>query len=326
MILVFDLEGPLSPMDHAAEAMRRIGKKIGQPDFFELFQMLSLYDDELTIDQKPGYNPGDTLRLIAPIVATNMSNEELVAISEKATLTPGARDLMKSLDMEDVYVASTSYQQHAYTIARRLGIPKEHVNCTELLKYEDFPYLDSLLWVFEHYKQGGIMAVKEELDALFWGEMEHQYLATRVCGGERKWHLVEDISGEKGVDISEFMVVGDSITDISMLEGVRKASGIAVSFNGNQYSVPKANLAVSALSLMALRPVLDAYPSVWEFVKDWNTMPDKMKLLKPDMREYFRAHKVNPFYDEVRNYTIDQTIARQKEMRAAMRKEYASLT
>ncbi len=86
------------------------------------------------------------------------------------------------------------------------------------------------------------------------------------------------------------------------------------------------SLAVSAFSLMALKPVIDAYPNVWEFVREWNATPEKMKLLKPDMREYFKAHKVSPFYDEVRNYNIDDVIAQQKEMCAAVRKEYASLT
>jgi len=326
MIFVFDLEGPLSPMDHAADAMKLIGEKMGIPDFFELFQMLSLYDDELTLEGKLGYNPGDTLRLIAPIIATNLSDEEMIEISKSAKLTPGAKDLMKTLDMEDVYVASTSYQQHALVIAQKLGIPKDHVNCTELPAYKDFPYMDSLLWIFDHFKESDIHAVKVELDALFWAEMDPEYLKTRVCGGERKMKVVERIASETGTDLKEFMVVGDSITDINMLEGVKRGGGIAVSFNGNQYSAPKANLAVSAMSLYALRPIIDSYPKVWEFVRDWNAREDRAKLFKPDTLEYFHAHRMEPHYDEVRQYNLDDVIVRQRSMRAAMRKEYATLT
>jgi energy-converting hydrogenase A subunit R len=326
MILVFDLEGPLSPMDHAAEAMRIIGNKLEKPDFFDLFQMLSLYDDELTIEDKPGYNPGDTLRLIAPIISTQLSEDELVEISDEATMTPGAKDLIASLDIDNVHVASTSYQQHAHTIAKKLGIKLENVNCTQLPEYRDFPYLDDLLDIFEGYKKTDIATVKRDLDGLFWGEMDADYLKTKVCGGQRKMDVVESVSVDRGVDISEFVVVGDSITDINMLEGVKKEGGLAISFNGNQYSAPKANLAVSAMSLMAIKPLVDNFPDWKEFVEDWSVTQEKNKLLEPETKAYFEENNLKPRYDEVRQTNIDEVVAKQKEMRVAIRKEYGELT
>ncbi|MEO0249291.1 MAG: hypothetical protein ABIN58_07040 [candidate division WOR-3 bacterium] len=325
MIIVFDLEGPLSPMDHAAEAMRAIGKKLGKPFFFELFEMLSLYDDELTLEGKPGYNPRYTLRLIAPIVSTHLSDTELVEISKRAALTPGAKDLIASLNPNDVYVASTSYEQHAYTIAARLGIDATHVNCTKLPKFSNFPYLRQLLEIFYKYRETGMAGVKLDLDTLYWAEMNPDYLKTRVCGGQRKMDAVESIASERNVDLGDFIVVGDSITDIDMLQGVKDAGGLAISFNGNQYSVPKANLAVSALSLMALKPLIDAHPHVWDFVDGWNSSADRLSLLKPDTRAYFKEHKLNPYYDKIRGPALDEIIATQKGMRMALRKEYARL-
>ncbi len=327
MIFVFDLEGPLSPMDHAAEVMRVIGAKTGKDDFFDLFEMLSLYDDELTIENKPGYNPGDTLRLIAPIVSTQLTDEELIEISDEASLTPGAKDLIDSLDINNVYVASTSYQQHAKTIAAKLGILEDHVNCTELPKYNDFPYMDKLEAIFEKYKGSDIQTVKRDLDALFWGEMDYDYLKTKVCGGHRKMDVVEKVSVDRGVDISDFIVVGDSITDIHMLEGVKKEGGLAISFNGNQYSAPKANLAVSSLSLMAIRPLVDRFDDVWEFLEEWNYSQNKKGLLEPATREYFESFNIKPFYDQINeNSDMGAIVARQKEMRVAIRKEYGELT
>lgn len=328
MIFVFDLEGPLSPMDHAAEAMRIIGKKLGKPDFFDLFQMLSLYDDELTIGKWPGYNPGDTLRLIAPIISTNLTDSEIVKISESATLTPGAKELLATLDKADVYVASTSYRQHAMTIARKLGIKEENVNCTELPQFEGFPYLDELVSIFENYKasQNKIKAVKKELDAFFWKRMPQEYMRTKVCGGQRKMDVVKKVSKEHGVKISEVMAVGDSITDINMLEGVKKAGGIAVSFNGNQFSAPKANLAVSSLSLMSLRPIIDA-GDTWAFVKAWQGAQNKFKLLSPEVSLHFKRSRIPlPSYDEVKVAGLKAIIERQKEARVAIRKEYGRLT
>jgi len=326
MIFVFDLEGPLSPMDHAAEAMRIIGQKLGRSDFFEFFQMLSLYDDELTLEKFPGYNPGDTLRLIAPIISTNLSDKELIAISETATLTPGAKDLMGTLEMKDVYVASTSYTQHAQTIAKQLGILKENVNCTELPKFKDFPHMDELLQIFEQYKTSDIKSVKPDLDRAFWLDMEPKFLSTKVCGGQRKLDVVKRVSKERGAKISEFMAVGDSITDIHMLEGVAKGGGLAVSFNGNQYSAPKANIAVSSMSLMAIKPLADAV-DVWEFIKQWGIVQNKFKILPLATSMYFKRSRIPlPFYDEVKKAKLPDIIRKQKEMRVAIRKEYATLT
>lgn len=330
MIFVFDLEGPLSPMDHAAEAMRIIGKKLGQNDFFDFFGMFSLYDDELTFEQKPGYNPGDTLRLIAPIIATRLSDNDLREISEQATLTPGAQDLIDTLELDDVYVASTSYQQHAYTIARKLGLKEENVNCTELPKYSEFPYYDRLFEIFEKFKSSDISVVKKDLDALFWGEMNYDYLKTKVCGGQRKLDVVERLSFDRGRPVSEFVVVGDSITDINMLKGVRQQGGLAISFNGNEYSAPKANLAVSANSLMAIRPILDNIDDPWTFVDSWNYSQDKYKLLEGETKEYFEENQVKAYYDKIKPSTsdsmMDEIIKTQKEMRKKIRAEYGDLS
>ena len=74
MIAFFDLEGPLCPIDHAAEVIITIGKSLGKKeDFFQLFKMISQFDDELfLVDKKKNYWPGDTLKLIAPIARNGM--------------------------------------------------------------------------------------------------------------------------------------------------------------------------------------------------------------------------------------------------------------
>ena len=326
MIFVFDLEGPLSPMDHAAEAMRVIGEKLNRPDFFDFFEMLSLYDDELTLEGKPGYNPGDTLRLIAPIVSTQLTDHELREISETATLTPGALDLISYLGEDDVFVASTSYQQHAHTISKKLGILPEHVNCTELPQYKDFPYFDNLMEIFEKYKATDMQTIKPMLDNLFWGEMDFDYLKTKVCGGQRKLDVVNKIAEERELKLNNFVVVGDSITDINMLEGVKNAGGLAISFNGNQYSAPKASLAVSSMSLMAIKPLIES-GDLWHFVDEWKVIQNKFKLLSPGTMAYFKASRIPlPSYDKIGEAKIDEVVARQKEMRKAIRKEYGELT
>ena len=75
---------------------------------------------------------------------------------------------------------------------------------------------------------------------------------------------------------------------------------------------------------MAIRPIIEA-EDVWKFVKDWNFTQDKTKLLKGDTRRYFEENNLRPYYDEVREDSLEETIKVQKEMRSAIRKEYGDL-
>ena len=95
-VSVFDLEGPLSPADHAALACKDVGEKIGFNEFEKLFEMLSTYDDYLVENpsvQKElkigDYNPGDTLRLVAPFLAYYLSDSDLVEISNNVEVDRG---------------------------------------------------------------------------------------------------------------------------------------------------------------------------------------------------------------------------------------------
>ena len=61
-IYVTDCEGPLTRNDNAQEIAERF-----VPDGAEFFARLSKYDDFLVdVAAKPGYNAGNTLRLIPP--------------------------------------------------------------------------------------------------------------------------------------------------------------------------------------------------------------------------------------------------------------------
>ncbi len=124
-----------------------------------------------------------------------------------------------------------------------------------------------------------------------------------------------------------------------MLEGVAEAGGLAISFNGNGYSAPVANLCVSSKSLMAIYPLVEA-DDPWKIVSDWREIQDRLKLLTPKTREYFRDKGILPSYDEVRKSYLTgaypkeevrksylcEVVVRQKTARKEMRKQYGDLT
>jgi energy-converting hydrogenase A subunit R len=117
----------LAPQDNAYELMKLF------PRGGKIFEVLSRYDDLLTLESRPYYEPGDTLALIIPfLVYHGIEEEQIVAMGQKAGLTPGATELISKLKAQGWYIfcISTSYEQYAFPITQRLGIPNENVACT----------------------------------------------------------------------------------------------------------------------------------------------------------------------------------------------------
>jgi len=84
-LICFDLEGPLAPQDNAYELMKLF------PRGGKIFEVISRYDDLLTLEGRADYEPGDTLALITPFLAYHGIEEEQIAdMGQKAGLTPGS--------------------------------------------------------------------------------------------------------------------------------------------------------------------------------------------------------------------------------------------
>lgn len=120
-VCCFDLEGPVSVLDFAAEIGRLLSKNtkldLQKFNMGEFFEMISNYDDYL-IDF-PGvkkrlkildYQPGDTLRLMAPLYMSCFSDKELIKLANNNLgLLPGCKELMKVLHKSwDIFIISTS--------------------------------------------------------------------------------------------------------------------------------------------------------------------------------------------------------------------------
>jgi len=126
-VICFDLEGPLATQDNAYELMKLF------PEGGRIFEVISRYDDLLTMASRLDYEPGDTLALIAPfLVYHDVKEHDISALARKATLTPGAVNLISRLSAQGwkVFCISTSYEQYAKRVAHRLGIFSQHVACT----------------------------------------------------------------------------------------------------------------------------------------------------------------------------------------------------
>ncbi|MBW1939245.1 MAG: HAD hydrolase family protein, partial [Deltaproteobacteria bacterium] len=91
-------------------------------------------------------------------------------------------------------------------------------------------------------------ALVSRMDKIFWEEIPKMGIGkilsdVNPVGGFEKAKAVKDSLKRTGLTLSEVLYVGDSITDVQALELVKNAEGVAISFNGNRYSIKAAKWA-----------------------------------------------------------------------------------
>lgn len=265
-LVFFDLEGPLSPQDNAYEVMGLF------KDGHKIFEIISKYDDILTLKGRPNYEPGDTLKLIVPFLLYHgITDEDIVEVSKKAKVVNGSKEAIKKLFElgYEVFIISTSYQQHAYHIAECVGIPKKNVACTKFdlesiynsISHSDLRIVEEAEnKILENYPDVDV----DYLDSFFFKKINDTTLGrifdeVVVIGGSRKVGAMVNFASSRGVKLENTVAIGDSITDFKMLSRVRKEGGLAMAFNGNEYCIPYANVGIATTDQRFTLPVLQAF-------------------------------------------------------------------
>ena len=298
-MFISDCEGPISKNDNAFELTSYFA-----PDGDHFFALISKYDDVLAdVVKKPGYKAGDTLRLILPFLkAYGATNEKIKEYSSRnILLVPGARDTLRFVkDIMPSFIVSTSYEQYISSLCNLVGFPYDNVYCTRLDidKYEigekevamlrkikeeispmqmiEIPENARAVDDFSHRDQETI----QRLDQIFWKEiprMESGKMLKEVnpVGGYEKANAVQDIVKKSYSSLDNVMYVGDSITDVPPFQLVRKNRGVTISFNGNEYAIREAEVAVLSDKTIVTSVLAEIF-SRWgknhviRMVEEWN--------------------------------------------------------
>ena len=282
-VICFDLEGPLATQDNAYELMKLF------PEGGRIFEVISRYDDLLTLVARFDYEPGDTLALIAPfLVCHGIKESDISALARKATLTAGAVGLISRLSAQGwkTFCISTSYEQYAKRVAHRLGIFSQNVASTSFpldrfskeLSKEDFSFLETLEKDILNRHPIDDNWIKKRLDLFYWKELPKTNLGRLVqqvqpVGGQRKVEALRHFADAQKQPFPNWVVVGDSITDFKMLQAVDQVGGLAIAFNANEYALPYATIGLASTHLDDLRPVLEMWkkgkrPAVEKLVRE----------------------------------------------------------
>jgi len=296
-VFVTDCEGPLTRNDNAEEIAAAF-----IPNGAEFFARLSRYDDYLAdIVRKPGYNAGDTLRLIAPFLRAFGLDDKAVEDFSAANVlvVPGADQLLTEVRaLMPAFIISTSYTPYIRALCALTGFPFEDCRCTELsLDAWAMPHGEALWlrdWAIAIAQRPLIDPAEPlspddretvaELDHLFWTEMAKRptaaamIAAVRPVGGGMKLAALEEIVRANGCANDEVMYVGDSITDAPPLAAVREWGGVALSFNGNEYALAAAEFAAASADALPTLELARAFAAggpaaARALARDWPAAP-----------------------------------------------------
>lgn len=287
---ITDCEGPLTLNDNAFELCAHF---IDNGD--ELFKILSLYDDYLVdVAKKENYKAGNTLKLILPFLALeNIKNDDLINFSkEHIYVVNDSKFLLKYLqNTMNTYIVSTSYGQYIEAVSNFMEFPFKntyftnvnmdelHLNGEEIIKITNFK--KQILENPKDYKL---------FDDIFFNEIPKMSIYENiknidVIGGLGKKLAIDDIIASDNININEILYIGDSITDVEPLKFARDNNGISISFNGNEYPLRQAQIAIVSPSAITTALIANIYAkndknTVLSFINDYNNSDDIRKLFE----------------------------------------------
>jgi len=298
-IFISDCEGPISKNDNAFELTNHF-----VPDGDRFFSLISKYDDVLAdVVKRPRYKAGDTLKLILPFLkaygATNKKIEDYS--SHNILLVPSAKDTLRFVTtIMRSFLVSTSYEHYIRSLCALTEFPYENAYCTKLdidkhrmdekeksrlkeIREEisamlmiEIPKNAKSLQNFSEKDQENI----RRLDEIFWKEISKMDSGRMLkdvnpVGGIEKASAVQEIARRLKSSICDVMYVGDSITDVQSFQLVKKYGGLTISFNGNEYAIREAEVAVLSDNTIITSILADTFTrfgkeQVIRLIEEWS--------------------------------------------------------
>jgi len=298
-VFVSDCEGPISKNDNAFEITSHF-----VPEGDKLFTIISRYDDVLAdVLKRPHYKAGDTLRLILPFLkAYDVTDSKIQEFSAKSLiLISGVKDSLQYIkNVSHAFIVSTSYEHYIKALCQALGFPYENTYCTRLSIDKYHMTEEEKTRLKKMAKEITTMPIVEippeaksledflekdrktilRLDEMFWEEIAcmkagRVFSEVNPVGGGEKAEAVKDAARREGMSLADVMYVGDSITDVEAFRLIKENHGLAVSFNGNQYSVKNAEIAVLSEHSIVTAVIADVFSrfgkeQALSLIKNWN--------------------------------------------------------
>lgn len=298
-VFISDCEGPISKNDNAFEITASF-----VPNGGKLFTVVSKYDDVLAdVLKKSGYTAGSTLKLILPFLkAYDVSDAQMEEFSaQNLILIANSKDTLQHVKaVASAFIVSTSYEHYIKALCRAVDFPYQNTYCTKLSidKYivtkqetrrlkeivQEISQMPMITIPPEAKKIEDFSGVDQEtigrLDTIFWSEIACMNIGrffseVTTVGGSEKAAAIKDATTKLNVPVEDVMYVGDSITDVEAFQFIREKGGLTVSFNGNDYAVRNAEVAVMSENNVVTAVIADVFcrqgkQAALKLVENWN--------------------------------------------------------
>ncbi len=351
-ILVSDCEGPISKNDNAFELASQF-----IPKGDSLFTLISRYDDVLVeLVKREGYKAGDTLKLVLPFLkAYGATNETIAEYSTRnILLVPNSKETLQFIrGFMPTFIVSTSYEQYMHALCKTVDFPFENVYCTrlDLNKYKISEEEDTKLKQMKEEMNrltipeipDGAKSLRDlpkklqdtvqRLDEIFWETVASMKIGKLISevnpvGGFEKAAAIKDIAAKLETSLNNIMYVGDSITDVQAFQLVRGAGGMTVSFNGNNFAVREAEIAVlseNAVVTSVLAHVFNKFgkAKLTNFIREWKPSGIEKFEFSPTMKKRFfeLCEEKFPRVERVTAQNMDRLIEESTSFRKSVRGE-----
>jgi energy-converting hydrogenase A subunit R len=319
-IFISDCEGPISKNDNAFEITAHF-----VPNGDRLFTLISKYDDVLAdVLKKPAYSAGGTLKLILPFLkAYGVTDRRMREFSaQNLILIANSKDTLQHVkEIASAFIVSTSYEHYIRALCKALDFPYENTFCTKL-KIDKYPLTKQeqsrLKGIAREIAQMPLVNIPpmakslkdfssmdqetiSRLDEIFWNEIGGMDLGeifseVTPVGGSQKAEAIKDAVERLRAPLEDVMYVGDSITDVEAFKLVRDNGGLTVSFNGNQYAIKNAEIAVLSKNSIATAIVADLFcklgkQQTLQVLENWNrTTLRKSAVSQPLLDKLFALY------------------------------------
>jgi energy-converting hydrogenase A subunit R len=298
-VFISDCEGPISKNDNAFETASHF-----IPNGDKVFTVISRYDDVLAdILKRPNYNAGSTLKLIVPFLkAYDVTDNKMREFSAKTlVLVSNIKNTLRYVrSVAYAFIVSTSYEHYMKALCQALDFPYEDTYCTRISIDKYHVTREEKNKLKKTAKEISRMPIIEiplnaksmkdlserdqetiqRLDEIFWKEIActdcgRIFSEINPVGGSEKAESIKDIVQKTGVTLADVMYSGDSITDVEAFRLVRENSGLTVSFNGNQYAIKAAQIAVLSENSIVTAVIADVFSrfrrrQALSLVENWN--------------------------------------------------------
>lgn len=367
-VFITDCEGPLTLNDNAYELADEFIEDGGK--LFKIISRFDDYLVE-DVKLENYHAGDTLKLIVPFYKLAGLTNEKMIKFSrENIYLVDGSDDTLRfANELIDSFIVSTSYGQYIEALCNYIDFPFQNTYHTQLdvdgaTNFNSFDaksdnvstatnnsqtivgtkspkFIEELKKVDEFRKI--ILEHGEEneddfnvLYDIFFNEFPkleiNKYIENvKTVGGKGKQIAVEDIVERFGLESGSIIYMGDSITDVEPLQYARDNGGLSVSFNGNEYPLNVAEIAVISDHTIVSSILIDLHSRfdkeyVLDFIREYsqkgpNAAFEDFEVDYSLVEEFEKVfyNKEAPIIEIITDDNRDYLLKLSKEMRNSIR-------